>query len=99
MYRLATTLLDDRQHPAAELVTLYHQRWEIETAYLELKSSILGGRVLRARAGALVQIILFEAELTEPRWPEHMRPVTGLPAGRALPAPSTTVLAMAWHQC
>ncbi len=28
---------------------MYHQRWEIETAYLELKSSILGGRVLRAR--------------------------------------------------
>ncbi len=51
-YRLATTLLDDRQHPAAALVTLYHQRWEIETAYLELKSSILGGRVLRARSPA-----------------------------------------------
>jgi hypothetical protein len=27
VYRLATTLLEDRQHPAAELVTLYHQRW------------------------------------------------------------------------
>jgi hypothetical protein len=48
-YRLATTLLDHHQHPAFELVTLYHQRWEIETTYLELKSSILGGRVLRAR--------------------------------------------------
>jgi hypothetical protein len=51
-YRLATTLLDHRQHPAAALITLYHQRWEIETAYLELKSSILGGRVLRARCPA-----------------------------------------------
>jgi len=29
-YRLATTLLDPRQHLASELVTLYHQRWEIE---------------------------------------------------------------------
>jgi hypothetical protein len=48
-YRLATTLTDPRTWPAAMLVTLYHQRWEIETAYLELKSSILGGRVLRAR--------------------------------------------------
>ncbi len=28
---------------------MYHERWEIETAYLELKSSILAGRVLRAR--------------------------------------------------
>ena len=49
VYRLATTLLDPHHYPAAELITLYHQRWEIETAYLELKSSILGGRVLRAR--------------------------------------------------
>jgi DDE family transposase len=51
-YRLATTLLDHRAYPAFALVTLYHQRWEIETTYLELKSSILGGRVLRARTPA-----------------------------------------------
>ncbi|MEV5925945.1 IS4 family transposase [Streptomyces cellulosae] len=49
LYRLATTLLDHHRHPAAGLATLYHQRWEIETAYLELKSTILDGRVLRAR--------------------------------------------------
>lgn len=48
-YRLLTTLTDPDRYPAAELVTLYHERWEIETAYLELKSTILGGRVLRAR--------------------------------------------------
>ncbi|MFI5930514.1 IS4 family transposase [Micromonospora sp. NPDC051543] len=48
-YRLITTLLNPHAHPSAELIRLYHQRWEIETAYLELKSSILGGRVLRAR--------------------------------------------------
>jgi Insertion element 4 transposase N-terminal/Transposase DDE domain len=51
-YRLATTLLDHRRYPAGDIVTLYHRRWEIETAYLELKSSILGGRVLRARCPA-----------------------------------------------
>jgi len=51
-YRLATTLLDAHCWPAAALVALYHQRWEIETTYLELKSSILGGRVLRARTPA-----------------------------------------------
>jgi hypothetical protein len=49
LYRLVTTLTDHHTHPAAELVTLYHERWEIETAYLEMKSTILGGRVLRAR--------------------------------------------------
>ena len=48
-YRLITTLLDHASHPAGEMITLYHERWEIETAYLELKSTILGGRVLRAR--------------------------------------------------
>jgi hypothetical protein len=48
-YRLVTTLLDHRRYPAGELISLYHQRWEIETVYLELKSTILGGRVLRAR--------------------------------------------------
>ena len=49
VYRLATTLLDERRYPAFELVKLYHARWQIETAFLEIKSTILGGRVLRAR--------------------------------------------------
>src|SRR6476469_9397241 len=33
VYRLATTLLDARRCPAFELVKLYHQRWEVESAY------------------------------------------------------------------
>lgn len=49
LYRLATTLLEPGRFPALELVKLYHERWEIETCYLEIKSTILGGRVLRAR--------------------------------------------------
>ncbi|WP_268926238.1 transposase [Micromonospora rubida] len=48
-YRLITTLLDHHRYPAGQLIALYHQRWEIETAYLELKSTILDGRVLRSR--------------------------------------------------
>ncbi|HEX5119201.1 MAG TPA: IS4 family transposase [Pseudonocardiaceae bacterium] len=55
LYRLATTVLDPREYPASEVIRLYHQRWEIETAYLELKSSILGGRVLRARTPSGVE--------------------------------------------
>jgi hypothetical protein len=52
-YRLITTLLDHHNHPAAELVRLYHERWEIEIAYLGLRHTILHGRVLRSqdRAG------------------------------------------------
>lgn len=57
-YRLVTTMLDPRQAPAQALVRLYHQRWEIETAYCELKSRLLGGRVLRGRhPGAVLQEI------------------------------------------
>ncbi|MFC6375482.1 IS4 family transposase [Nonomuraea thailandensis] len=48
-YRLLTTLTDPARHPAADLIRLYHERWEIETAYAELKSTILSGHVLRAR--------------------------------------------------
>lgn len=51
-YRLITTLTDEKRYPAEELVRLYHQRWEIETSYLELKSTLLGGRVLRATTPA-----------------------------------------------
>jgi hypothetical protein len=52
VYRLITTLLDPDAYPATATLRLYHERWEIETAYLEIKSSILGGRVLRARTPA-----------------------------------------------
>ncbi|MFB0629139.1 transposase, partial [Streptomyces sp. AB3(2024)] len=47
-YRLITTLLDHRHDPAGALVRLYHERWEIETAFLALRHTLLGGRVLRS---------------------------------------------------
>ena len=49
-WRLLTSLLDPARYPAAELVTLYHQRWQIETTYYSLKETILDGRVLRSRS-------------------------------------------------
>ena len=47
-YRLVTTLADHRRYPAARLITLYHQRWEHESAYYALRHTLLGGRVLRS---------------------------------------------------
>jgi Insertion element 4 transposase N-terminal/Transposase DDE domain len=47
-YRLITTLMDYRRYPAAALVRLYHERWEIESAYFALRHTLLNGHVLRS---------------------------------------------------
>ncbi|MGH3636557.1 MAG: IS4 family transposase, partial [Mycobacterium sp.] len=47
-YRLATTLTDHRAWPAADLIGLYHERWEHEITYLALRHTLLTGRVLRS---------------------------------------------------
>jgi IS4 transposase len=55
-YRLATTLLDPERAPAPELAALYHERWEIETAFDELKTHLRGARlVLRSKTPDLVR--------------------------------------------
>ena len=55
VYRLATTLLDPAAAPAAEVAALYHERWEVETAYDEVKTHILGpGAILRSKTPDLV---------------------------------------------
>jgi hypothetical protein len=48
--RLITSLLDPDQAPAAELAACYHQRWQSETSYQELKTYLRGPDVvLRSR--------------------------------------------------
>ena len=47
-YRLITTLLDHRRYPAGLVAQLYHERWEIECAYLALRHTLLNGHVLRS---------------------------------------------------
>ena len=55
IYRLATTILDPEQAPAEELAALYHERWEIETTYDEIKTHLLGpGAILRSKTPELV---------------------------------------------
>ncbi|MFF9573566.1 IS4 family transposase [Streptomyces sp. NPDC014685] len=50
-YRLITTILDPEAAPATELASLYHERWEIETALDELKTHQRGpAQVLRSRS-------------------------------------------------
>jgi hypothetical protein len=47
-YRLITTLTDHRLDPAPTLIRLYHERWEIESAYYALRHTLMGGQVLRS---------------------------------------------------
>ena len=55
-YRLLTTILDPRKAPAQELAALYHERWEIETAFDELKTHLRGARIVpRSKRPDLVQ--------------------------------------------
>jgi len=49
-YRLMTTLLDHRKSPALELAALYHERWEVEAVFDELKTHLhQGRRTLRSK--------------------------------------------------
>jgi hypothetical protein len=49
-YRLVTTLLDPDEAPAADIAALYHQRWESENSYSQLKPRLIGADVvLRSR--------------------------------------------------
>jgi hypothetical protein len=56
IYRLATTILDADQAPAQELAALYHERWEIESSFDELKTHLRGRQItLRSKTPDLVQ--------------------------------------------
>jgi len=55
-YRLLSTILDPEKAPAKELAALYHERWEIETAFDELKTHLRGSKiVLRSKTPDLVR--------------------------------------------
>ena len=55
-YRLITTILDPKVAPGVELASLYHERWEIESAFDELKTHLRGRQtLLRSRTPNLVR--------------------------------------------
>lgn len=64
-YRLVTTVTDPARGTATELMRLYHERWEIETAFREIKSTMLGGRVLRSRTVQLVEQEIYALLIAE----------------------------------
>ncbi len=55
-YRLLTTVLDPDEVSATDLAAAYHQRWEVESTFDELKTHQRGPRlVLRSKSPDLVQ--------------------------------------------
>ena len=44
--RLVTSVPDPERAPAQELAALYHERWDIETAFDELKTHLRGNRIV-----------------------------------------------------
>jgi hypothetical protein len=59
-FRLATTLLDHQRAPAADLAAVYHERWESENGYAELKTRLRGAAfILRSRSPEMVRQELF----------------------------------------
>jgi hypothetical protein len=56
IYRLVATILDPLRAPAEELAALYHERWEIENTFDELKTHLRGRQiVLRSKTPELVR--------------------------------------------
>lgn len=54
-YVLITSILDPLQAPAAELASVYHERWEIEMGYDEIKNHLKEpGECLRSKTPELV---------------------------------------------
>jgi hypothetical protein len=55
-YVVLTSLLDPAAYPASELAALYHERWELELAFDEVKTHTLErAETLRSKAPARVQ--------------------------------------------
>lgn len=53
---LLTSLLDANAYPKKEIVELYHERWELELGYDEVKTELLGREeTLRSRSPELVE--------------------------------------------
>jgi len=87
LYRVITTLLDDKEASATALAGLFHERWTIETTLAELKTTLKGADiVLRSKTPDLVRQefyglllahyairkLMWEAALTRDEPPERL---------------------------
>lgn len=62
---LLTSMLDAERYPAREVVALYHERWELENGYDEIKTEMLEREeALRSKSPALIEQELWGILLT-----------------------------------
>lgn len=87
IYRLITTLGNPKEGTARELINLYHERWEIETSFRELKSTLLHGQVLRSKSVELIEqeiyAVLIVAQLLRTVMSEATNTIPGTDPDRA----------------
>ena len=96
-FRLVTTILDPTEASATDLAGAYHQRWEIETAFDELKTHQRGPRaVLRSKTPGLVtqeiwghlcchhaiRVLMFDAAIESGHDPDRVSFVAALRISR-----------------
>lgn len=56
VYRLLSNIFDYQQAPALELAALYHERWEVENVFAEIKNQLYGYKtILRSKTPDLVR--------------------------------------------
>lgn len=80
-YRLVTSLTDPKEGTAKQLMGLYHERWEIETTFREIKSTLLQGQVLRSKSVLLVEQEIYALLIVEQLLRTVMSEATNVVAG------------------
>jgi hypothetical protein len=114
VHRLLTTLTDAQEHPAQELIELYHERWEEELAIDELKTHQKEKPLLRSKtpvgvvqeieglmlAHYAVRALMHEAAQTEGLDPERLSFTASLKILRCRLAevPKSQVARQRWWQ-
>ena len=106
-YRLVTSIGEPARAPPAELAALYHERWEIETAFDELKTHLRGApRVLRSTTpdwviqeawGFLLTHFALRALMPRPPSAPSPRPATPTPSPSRTRSASSAARSPLWR--
>ena len=94
LYRLITTILDDKEINAQTLAQLYRERWTIETTLAEMKTTLKGSSiVLRSKTPDLVRqkfygLVIAHYAIRKLMQEASLGPKSDPPAGQHVPPDS-----------